>query len=79
MTWRFGPEMAKGNNLACTWFAGAISFFWLLRTFLQVAYYSSSHWRGHMGRTFIHIACLIIYGVMGAIYFVAILKRIGTS
>src|SRR5216684_2746459 len=61
MTWRFAPEMAAGGNLVCRWLAGCIGAFWAIRTVLQVAYYSSSHWRGQPGRTLAHVALLLIY------------------
>jgi hypothetical protein len=68
MTWKFASEMVQGTNLACTWLACLIGAFWLFRTFLQIAYYSSSHWRDRLGRTLIHISCLIVYGGMAAVY-----------
>ncbi len=74
MTWKFAPEIASGTNSVCTWLAGFIGVFWLFRTFLQVCYYSSSHWRGRVDRTLIHIACLIVYGGMALVYFIAALK-----
>ncbi len=74
MTWRFAPEMMNGNNSACIWLAGCIGIFWFFRAFLQIAYYSSSHWRGQMDRTLVHIACLMIYGGMGTIYLMVALK-----
>ena len=70
MTWRFALEMANGSNPACLWLAGCIGIFWLVRAFLQVTYYSSSHWKGQMGRTLIHIGCLLVYGGMALIYLI---------
>ncbi len=70
MTWRFGAEMARGTNPACTWLAGGIGIFWLFRAFLQIGYYSSSHWKGRVDRTLIHIACLIVYGGMALVYLI---------
>jgi len=55
-------EMAGGGNPACRWLAGCIGSFWAIRTVLQVGYYSSSHWRGNLGRTIAHAALLLIYG-----------------
>ena len=69
MTWRFAGEMT--TSAACRWLAAGIGLFWALRTVLQVAYYSSSHWRGQKGRTAIHIALLIIYGGFALVYLTA--------
>ena len=71
MTWRFSHEMANGTNPVCQWLAGGIGSFWAVRTVLQVFYYSSSHWRGQLGRTLIHIALLFLYGGFAAVYFAA--------
>jgi hypothetical protein len=68
MTWRFAAEMAGGANPVCQWLATGIGLFWGIRTVLQVAYYSSSHWRGHPGRTVAHVALLILYGGFASIY-----------
>ncbi len=76
MTWRFRAEMSAGTNAACVWLAGCIGCFWLFRTFLQVFYYSSTHWRGQTGRTLIHIACLLVYGGMSAVYLVTAWKGV---
>ena len=68
MTWRFVDEMAGGTNPVCQWLAAGIGSFWAVRTVLQVFYYSSSHWRGQLGRTLIHIALLFLYGGFAAVY-----------
>jgi hypothetical protein len=68
MTWRFAAEVAAHTNAIGKWLAAGIGIFWAIRTVLQIAYYSSSHWRGQFGRTVIHILLLIIYGGMAAIY-----------
>ena len=68
MTWRFANEMAGGTNPVCQWLAAGIGSFWAVRTVLQVFYYSSSHWRGQLGRTLIHIALLFLYGGFAAAY-----------
>lgn len=69
MTWRFAGEMS--TNAACRWLATGIGFFWALRTVLQMAYYSSSHWRGQRARTVIHAALLVIYGAFAMVYLAA--------
>src|SRR5580698_3341228 len=45
LTCRFAHEIALGNDPVCRWLACAIGLFWAIRATLQVAYYSSSHWR----------------------------------
>jgi len=79
MTWRFAPEMTAGTDDALRWFAAGIGFFWAFRTILQVAYYSSSHWRGKPERTAIHIALLVIYGGFAGCYFWSAFRRTGGS
>ena len=68
LTWRFSPELAGGENDALVWMAGGIGIFWFIRTMIQLAYYSSSHWRGLIGKTLIHITCLVVYGGLAALY-----------
>ena len=68
LTWRFAEETALGGNDACRWLSTGIGLFWALRTVLQVAYYSSSHWRGRPGRTAIHVSLLVMYGGMALVY-----------
>ena len=68
MTWRFASEIAAGQDPVCQWLAGGIGLFWAIRTVLQITYYSSSHWRGLVGRTAAHVALLIVYGGFAALY-----------
>jgi hypothetical protein len=68
LTWRFAAELAMRANAIGVWLAAGIGIFWVIRTVLQIVYYSSSHWRGQLGRTVIHIVLLIIYGGMATIY-----------
>ncbi|MBM3833016.1 MAG: hypothetical protein FJ403_07045 [Verrucomicrobia bacterium] len=77
VTWRFAAEM--NVNPACRWLAAGIGIFWALRTVLQITYYSSSHWRGHAGRTVIHIALLLIYGGFTAAYLIAAFGGFGSA
>jgi hypothetical protein len=77
MTWRFASEMVLGMNDALRWLAASIGLFWAIRTVLQVTYYSSSHWRGQVGRTAIHVLLLILYGGFAACYFWSALLREG--
>jgi len=67
-TWRFAGELSTGGNSALVWLAGCIALFWGIRAVLQWCYYSSSHWRGHLVRTFIHILCTLGYGGLGLLY-----------
>jgi hypothetical protein len=68
MTWRFAPEIASRANPVCQWLAAGSGLFWAIRTVLQVTYYSSDHWRGKPGRTFVHILLLLIYGGLASLY-----------
>jgi len=71
LTFRFCGEMGIGTNPVAAWLAGGIGIFWAVRTVLQVVWYSSSHWRGRLDRTLIHIALLIIYGGFAVVYLAA--------
>jgi len=70
-TWRFAGEMAAGTNPAATAVALGAGIFWGLRTWMQLFYYSSTHWRGRPGRTTIHLVLLALYGSMAAIYLIS--------
>jgi hypothetical protein len=76
LTWRFATEMAAGNDPVCRWLAAGIGIFWGFRTVLQIAYYSSSHWRGQFGRTVIHITLLIMYGGFSLAYWKAAVGKL---
>jgi len=68
LTWRFAPELAADAIPICRWLAAGIGIFWALRAILQVVYYSSSHWRGQLGRTLAHLALLFLYGGLAVAY-----------
>jgi len=68
MTWRFAGEIAHHEEPVFQWLAGCIGVFWAIRTVLQVAYYSSSHWRGRFGKTVVHVVLLAMYGGMAGLY-----------
>lgn len=68
MTLKFSREFSNGSNEMARWLAAGIGSFWAIRTILQVTYYSSSHWRGRLDRTAIHIALLFVYGGVAAVY-----------
>src|SRR5437867_10637785 len=55
MTWRFAGDMAGGADPMCQWLAAGIGIFWAIRTGLQIAYYSSRHWRGEAIRRLLHL------------------------
>ena len=73
LTWQFAAEIAAGAHPLCSWLAAAIGAFWGIRTVLQITYYSSSHWRGNAGRTWIHAGCLVFYGSLAVTYLLAAL------
>ena len=66
LTWRFAPELVSGE--LGRWLAGSIAAFWGLRTVLQIAYYSSEHWRGQPARFAVHLILLAVYGGFTAVY-----------
>jgi len=68
LTWRFAADIASKASPVCRWLAACIGLFWGVRTILQVAYYSSSHWQGNPSRTCIHGLLLILYGGLATIY-----------
>jgi hypothetical protein len=68
ITWRFSNEMASGSQVMAQWLAMTVGLFWAFRTVLQVCYYSSSHWRGQILRTAIHVTLLLMYGGMAGVY-----------
>jgi hypothetical protein len=76
LTWRFSSEIAAGTDPVCRWLAAGIGGFWALRTVLQVAYYSSSHWRGRFNRTLIHITLLVMYGGFSLAYWWAAFGKV---
>jgi len=73
VTWRFAPEFASASHEVFRWLAIGIGSFWALRTILQITYYSSSHWRGRLDRTIIHILLLAAYGGLAGAYITAAL------
>lgn len=73
ITFRFAPHMAGGSLELARWLAAGIGGFWAIRTVLQITYYSSSHWRGQLGRTAAHVALLCVYGGFAVAYLLAAL------
>ena len=71
LTMRFAPDFAAGSHEVFRWLAGGIGCFWALRALLQITYYSSSHWKGLLDRTIIHIVLLATYGGLAAAYLIA--------
>ena len=68
LTLRFAGLMASGVEPFARWLSLAIGLFWTCRVVAQVGFYSSSHWRGHRAKTAVHIALLVIYGGLSAVY-----------
>lgn len=79
LTWRFASAMVEGSSEPATWLAAAIGIFWGVRTMLQIFYYSPSHWRGRLGPTVLHVALLLVYGSMSAVYLLAVFGGSGDS
>ena len=75
MTCHFAESFVGCNNPLARWLAAAIGLFWLIRTVLQVTYYSGSHWRGQFGRTVLHAICLLLYGGFASVYLCSALVR----
>lgn len=73
-TFRFAGELARGGSPAGRWLACSIGLFWLIRTVIQVTYYSSSHWRGQPSRFIIHCILLLAYGALAGTYLTAGLR-----
>src|SRR5438309_11232455 len=77
LTWRFAHEIASATNSLASWLAGAIGFFWLVRSAMQWTHYSASHWRGDALRTVIQWALFLGYGAMATVYLAAAFWRNG--
>jgi hypothetical protein len=75
LTWQFASEMAAHASPLTSWLCAAIGFFWGLRTVLQWAHYSASHWRGNAPRTVIHWTLTFGYGAWAAVYFLAAFRK----
>ena len=67
LTWRFARDMAGTNEMA-DWLALGVGVFWSVRAVMQIAYYSARHWRGKLAPTFVHVALLLVYSCMSAVY-----------
>ena len=68
ITLRFYEPLSQGKIEMGRWFAGGIATFWGVRTAMQWLFYSSTHWKGKTGRTFIHFLLTFIYGMWSTIY-----------
>jgi hypothetical protein len=77
LTWRFAHEIVIATTPLAIWLAGAIGFFWLVRSAMQWTHYSASHWRGNIGRTLIHWTLFLGYGAIAVVYFAAAFCRNG--
>jgi hypothetical protein len=77
LTWRFAHEIAIATTPLAIWLAGAIGFFWLVRSAMQWTHYSTRHWHGNTGRTLIHWTLFLGYGAMAVVYLAAAFWRNG--
>src|SRR5438128_12040537 len=75
LTWRFAGDIASAANPLGVWLAAAIGLFWIVRSLMQWLHYSSSHWRGNVGRTVIHWTLFLGYGAFAVVYFTAVFWR----
>lgn len=66
-SWKLAPLIAPGSELA-GWICAGISLFWGIRAVMQVAYYSSSHWKGQPARILVHLILLTAYGACALTY-----------
>jgi len=73
ITIRFAAQMADGSEPIYRWVACLIGVFWAVRAVIQVTYYSSSHWRGIVPRTIMHVILLAAYSGLTAVYLTAAL------
>lgn len=68
LSWRFAERWVSAPDELSRWLCGALALFWGLRCVMQWTHYSASHWRGQAGRTAIHWALFLVYGLWAAIY-----------
>lgn len=61
VTFCFASRFAAGDDLLARTLAGGIAIFWGVRTYIQVGYYSGSHWHGIPSRTAVHIILFFAY------------------
>lgn len=71
VTLKFAGEMSEGVIPMGRWLAVGIGLFWAIRTVIQWAYYSKSHWIGKAGPTAVHWILTICYGGCAATYLYA--------
>ena len=68
LTCRFAGQIAGAHDSLARWLAASIGLFWLLRTCLQIGFYSGEHWKGKAKETCTHVALLLVYGGFSAVY-----------
>ncbi len=61
LTFCFAHRLAAGDDMLARSLAGCIAVFWGIRTYIQVGYYSGSHWHGIPSRTAVHIILFVAY------------------
>ena len=65
------PDLLAPTRLAALTCAG-LALFWLARLLAQFFVYSPTLWRGHPGRTAIHIALAILWTYLATVYALAL-------
>jgi len=66
LTFRFAVELP--HSALGRWLCLGIAVFWGIRTVIQVAYYSSSHWRNGPAQLTCHVVLLLVYGGFTFVY-----------
>ena len=61
LTWRFAPELARGDTEIGLWLSTGIGLFWGIRFLIQWIYYSWSHWRGNAPQSIAHFILTFVY------------------
>lgn len=68
LTWKFAERWVTEPDELSSWVCFALALFWGLRCVMQWTHYSSSHWRGQIGRTVIHWLLFVGYLFWTVIY-----------
>lgn len=68
VTFCFADRFAAGDDALVRTLAGGIALFWGIRTYIQIGYYSGSHWHGIPSRTAVHIILFLAYLLLTLTY-----------
>jgi hypothetical protein len=71
LTLAFTERFAGGGDALARSLAAGIALFWGFRTWVQVGYYSASHWKGIPTRTAVHVILFFAYGFCALAYGIA--------